>query len=227
MSILGNRININNVSPCKLKICWCSHFFCFLCCTYLAVSVLFSLSYSELISAILLSFSFSSIISSHERLRAPSIFSLAVHIAGRLSAVNMAQGRPLMFNSYEDQLWPSLMSQFLDTAVNFTENKRPRRYKIDLQRHLSFVTSNLCILWKSGVHLPRPWSDVCFAHDTEVCCIPVNVWTVNKMPVAILYSMERKNGRAFSPNLVIKLFLCHRKNRLWVETRVRSRVWLI
>jgi hypothetical protein len=43
--------------------------------------------------------------------------------------VNMAGGRTLMFNSYEDQLWPSLMSHCLDTAVNFTEKKRPRRYK--------------------------------------------------------------------------------------------------
>jgi hypothetical protein len=114
----------------------------FFSCTYLATS----LSYSELISDILYSFASLSIVSSHVHLRSPSIFSLPVHLAGRLSAVNIAEGRPLMFNSYEDRLGPSLMSQFLDTAVNFTANKRPRRYKIDLQRHLSFVTSNLCIL---------------------------------------------------------------------------------
>ena len=114
----------------------------FLSCTYLATS----LSYSERISAILHSFAFLSIMSSHVHLRAPSIFSLPVHLAGRLCAVNIAQGLALMFNSYEDQLWPSLMSQFLDTAVNFTGNKRPRPYKIDLQRHLFFVASNLCIV---------------------------------------------------------------------------------
>jgi hypothetical protein len=38
-----------------------------------------------------------------------------------------------------------------------------------------------------------------------------------KMPVAILYSMERKNGGAFNPNFVIKPFLYHRKKIAWAS----------